>query len=232
MNMNLSVDDRVRMLDILDYWHKIEFFLPFDLDSRIEECEEWQIHWLHSDALADENWSLWKPNVPDTHIFNSYSLFLGIFDKAESIRVSRQFAAASASALEEFEDAERADLEGSTCFAKLRLSENGAPCLEEISISTLPWALGRAKEEGLSSLGYDAFNTAKLRLSELLANLRSNYGIRLGQEPSVQAITNSEIIDLHRLLCKWANFTPADNGRVAVLVAFQRMPLSSTRSTL
>ena len=155
----------------------------------------------------------------DTHIFNSYSLFLGIFDKAESIRVSRQFAAASASDLEEFEDAERADLEGSTCFAKLRLSENGAPCLEEISISTLPWALGRAKEEGLSSLGYDAFNTAKLRLSELLANLRSNYGIRLGQEPSAQAITNSEIIDFHRLLCKWANFTPADNGRVAVLVA-------------
>lgn len=48
------------MLDILDYWHKIEFFIPFDLDAKISECRERQIHWLHRDALADENWSLWK----------------------------------------------------------------------------------------------------------------------------------------------------------------------------
>lgn len=50
----------IEMLDILDYWHKIEFFIPFDLDAKISECRERQIHWLHRDALADENWSLWK----------------------------------------------------------------------------------------------------------------------------------------------------------------------------
>jgi hypothetical protein len=74
MNKKLSVNDRDRLLDILNYWHKIEFFIPFDLDAHIAECAEWQIHWLHSDALADENLSLWKPNIPDTHILNSYSV--------------------------------------------------------------------------------------------------------------------------------------------------------------
>jgi hypothetical protein len=229
MNKKLSANDRDRMLDILNYWHKIEFFLPFDLDAQIAECDEWQIHWLHSDALADENWSLWKPNIPDTHILNSYSLFLGIFDKAESAQVCRQFGAASQSSADEFEDAERADLEGSTCFAKLKLSVDGAPCFERFSVSTLPWALGRARESGLSALGYDAFETAKLRLSELLANFRSYYGVSRGEESSKQPIANSEIIGLHGLLCEWVGYVPADSGRVAVLVANTTEKPSATR---
>jgi predicted nucleic acid-binding Zn-ribbon protein len=219
MNKTLSANDRDRMLDILNYWHKIEFFLPFDLDAQIAECDDWQIHWLHSDALADENWSLWKPNIPDTHILNSYSLYLGIFDKAECAQVYRQFGAVSLGSADEFEDAERADLEGSTCFAKVKLSVDGVPCFERLSISTLPWALGRAQESGLSSLGYDAFETAKLRLSELLANFRSDYGVGWEEESSKRAIANSEIIGLHGLLCEWAGYVPADCGRLAVLVA-------------
>ena len=219
MSKKLSANDRDRMLDILNYWHKIEFFLPFDLDAYVAECDEWQIHWLHSDALADENWSLWKPSIPDTHMLNSYSLFLGIFDKSESARVSQQFGAASLSSADEFEDAERADLEGLTCFAKLKLSMDGMPCFEKFSISTLPWALGRAKESGLSSLGYDAFETAKLRLSELLANFRSDSKASRRGDSSKEPIANSEIIGLHGLLCEWAGYVPLDSGRVGVLVA-------------
>jgi hypothetical protein len=200
--MKLSPDARDRMLDILSYWHKIEFFIPFDLDAKIAECKDWQIHWLHSEALADENWSLWKPKFPDTHVFTSYSLFLGIFDKAESVGVCRQFVAAPNTSAgeskdiereDEVEDAERAELEGSTCFAKLKLSEDGVPCFEGLSISTLPWALGKTKEEGLSSLGYDVFATAKRHLADLLANFQSADGVR-GEGSSRRPISNSQII--------------------------------------
>jgi AAA domain-containing protein len=234
--MKLSSDARDRMLDILDYWHKIEFFIPFDLDAKIAECEDWQIHWLRSDALADENWSLWKPKIPDTHVFTSYSLFLGIFDKAESVRVCRQFGAAPTTSADEskdverdaIEDAERADSEGSTCFAKLKVSEDGVPCFEGFSISTLPWALGKTKEGGLCSLGYDVFETAKRQLADLLANFQSAYGVR-GEGSSRRPIANSHIIGLHRLLCEWAKYTPADDGRVGVLVANADQKVSATR---
>lgn len=234
--MKLSPDARDRMLDILDYWHKIEFFIPFDLDAKIAECEEWQIHWLYSDVLADENWSLWKPKAPDTHVFTSCSLFLGIFDKAESARVSRQFVAASGTSVDEsqdaewngVEDAERADLEGSTCFARLKLSEDGVFCFEGFSISTLPWAVGQTKEGGLPSLGYDVFETAKRHLADLLANFQSDYGVS-GEESSRRPIANSQIIGLYRLLCEWAKYTPPDDGRVGVLVANADQKASATQ---
>ena len=36
-----------RLLDILDYWHKIEFFIPFDLSQVTDIEDAWKLRWIN-----------------------------------------------------------------------------------------------------------------------------------------------------------------------------------------
>ena len=46
MTVTLSDDEQNRLLDILSYWHKLEFFIPFDLDKPVAEAEQGRIREL------------------------------------------------------------------------------------------------------------------------------------------------------------------------------------------
>ncbi len=43
----ISAEERERFESILNFWHKIEFFIPFDLDQRIAEQDEHKVRFLH-----------------------------------------------------------------------------------------------------------------------------------------------------------------------------------------
>lgn len=90
MTRTVSGKEQERLLDILNYWHKIEFFIPFDLDRHIEEVEEGRIRWLRAKPFNDGSSSLWKPNLPENYELKHFFLFLGIFDKGEIARVCEQ----------------------------------------------------------------------------------------------------------------------------------------------
>jgi hypothetical protein len=52
--------EQERILEILDYWHKIEFFVPFDLEKMIDDSLGWQVIWLHKDDLKNEASAFWN----------------------------------------------------------------------------------------------------------------------------------------------------------------------------
>ncbi|WP_426201922.1 DEAD/DEAH box helicase [Pseudomonas sp. TWP3-1] len=205
-------------LAILDYWHKVEFFIPYGLEQYLDDLEEWQSKALLRSALELSDDTDWLDiDVAQDKAVTGYNLFLGIFDKSQINRVCEQVIprARGASADErEYENAERAELEGMTCFAKLPLDGAGNPLIDSISISTAPWALGRTLASGLQSLSHDAFDAAREDLIQRLHNFMSSRGSFAGQ-----AMRASEVVTLQTLLCEWSGFTPDTAQPIAVLTA-------------
>src|ERR1700751_2234647 len=123
----------------------------------------------------------WEVNLPADYELAHFSLFIGIFDKAEIAGGCGQAERARSEA-DECEDYERTDLEGYTCFAKLRLNGLGEPLFDpaDICVSTVPWALGQVRTQGLAALNHSSFEEAKSRLMELLqtSTLTAKYSRR------------------------------------------------------
>lgn len=204
-------------LAILDYWHKVEFFIPYGLEQYLDELEEWQSRPLLRSTLERPDGDWLGIDVAEDKAVTGYNLFLGIFDKSQISRVCEsvlphpQTASNDESA---FENEERTELEGLTCFAKLPLDRAGNPVIDAISISTAPWALGQTLASGLQSLSYAAFDEAREDLIQRLRDFMSSRGPFAGR--TMQA---SEVLKLQTLLCDWAGFSPDDAQPVAVLAA-------------
>ncbi|MBY5403438.1 DEAD/DEAH box helicase [Rhizobium leguminosarum] len=218
MPMNADGAEKERLLAILDFWHKIEFFIPYDLSSRIASSEGRSVFWLHAKTLEDDGAALSRPAIPEEKQITGFTLFLGVFSKSEIADIRRHFDCVAAD-IAEYEDAERGDLDGDTCFASLQLSPFGQPLFETFSVSTLPWALGRVRKSGLSSLSHEAFADGKRQLSELLQNFRAQRHLRSSsvEDPDGQPIDAAEILTLHELLCDWAGFSSKQEKPVAAV---------------
>jgi hypothetical protein len=83
--------EQERILEILDYWHKIEFFIPFDLEKMIDDSAGWQVIWLHKDDLKNKASAIRRHRTPDDHVLTGFALFLGIFDKGVASGVLESF---------------------------------------------------------------------------------------------------------------------------------------------
>jgi len=206
-----------RILDILEYWHKIEFFIPFDLSQVTDTQDDWKLRWLSRGELQDLSPDYFSQlNVPEERRITGFRLFVGVFDKAEILRSC----AAALSAEQQFEQDERSDMEGRTCFARLALSAQGEPIFDPVSVSTAPWALGRAASHGLSGLGLEAFETAKMQLQDRLKNFTAQRAIAGKQNtdlPAPASLSGQDMLALADLFADWAGFTP-DDGQPAILL--------------
>jgi hypothetical protein len=218
MQTNADGAERERLLAILDFWHKIEFFIPYDLSSRIVSGEGRSVFWLHAKTLRDDGAALSRPAIPEEKQITGFTLFLGVFSKSEIADIRRHFDSVATDTAE-YDDAERSDLDGDTCFASLQLSPLGEPMFDTFSVSTLPWALGRVRKSGLSSLGYEAFADSKRQLTELLQNFRAQRHLRSSSSEDMtdQPIDAAEILTLHELLCDWAGFASKQEKPIAVV---------------
>ncbi|NKK75829.1 hypothetical protein GFM13_37310 [Rhizobium leguminosarum bv. viciae] len=226
MQTNADGAERERLLAILDFWHKIEFFIPYDLSSRVVSGEGRSVFWLHAKTLADDGAALSRPAIPEEKQITSFTLFLGVFSKSEIADIRRHFDNVAPD-IAEYDDAERSDLDGDTCFASLQLSPLGQPMFESFSVSTLPWALGRVRKSGLSSLGYEAFADSKRQLSELLQNFRAQRNLRSSSSEDMadQPIDATELLTLYELLCDWAGFASKKEKPIAAVEIRYRDPV-------
>jgi len=209
----LNQEEQRRFLDILQYWHKVEFFIPFALDQRLGDLEDWQWRYLDRDVLAsamDASWRHFDP--PADKEVQGFNLYLGVFDKSAILAMMRHCLPLAAQDGVTDEEEQRADLDGDTCFAKLELSVEGSLQLDEISVSTAPWAIGQVRAGGLQALQYEAFDTAKQRLQRLLGDFMSQRGVDTDSPLGAQ-----EVARLHRLLCDWAGFQPDPGVPMAML---------------
>ncbi|TCV91635.1 hypothetical protein EC912_11065 [Luteibacter rhizovicinus] len=144
---------------ILDYWHSVEFFNAYDLDDQLEEARRSRhpTQLIDDERLVDGTWATFSQR-PRT-------IYLLPFDVSHVTRVVEACIATAPDALVEQRDAEAA-AEGLTCFAKLTVSHEGKPDFDGISLSALPWALGRLQHGDMTDLCADAFEASAQDLKQ------------------------------------------------------------------
>jgi uncharacterized small protein (DUF1192 family) len=220
----ISAEEQERFVSILSFWHKIEFFIPFDLDQRIAEADEHKIRYLHRQDLHRDSSTLWEVAVQEDEEVKLFRLYLGIFDKSEITNVCDQILGPSRDASDE--EFERTGLEGRTCFAQLTIDPTGELVLESAArpgpvsyVSTLPWALGQFKKAGFANLTSDRFENAKQDLAGMLLNFKATRRLRTGHESGegVKSLKHFEILELHEIFQNWAGFSVSEAGLIGIL---------------
>jgi hypothetical protein len=215
------LQDRPATLDIgrvLRFWHKVEFFIPFDLQKHVLEASDadWAVRTWSSQSLPRGTAYLWTFKLPPGRKLVGFNIFLGVFDKSVLAGVVRD----ALSEQEELEQDERAELEGLTCMAKIKAGPSGEPLLQEVSVSTAPWALGRVQAEGLAGLEFDAFENSIEALKVDLLHFRTartaeagaalSAGENENEDPAGEAapvpLSGDELRALLTLFQRWAGY--------------------------
>lgn len=102
-------------LQILRYWHQLEFFTPFNLDEVLSGTEiDLPIH-----VLMDENANKMLPWLKERQELFHYQLYLLPFDKKALTKLSNQHFPLELQNQNIVEIEEKLDDEGLTCFARL-----------------------------------------------------------------------------------------------------------------
>lgn len=92
-------------------------------------------------------------------------------------------------------------------MASLDRCADGMPLFTTFKVSTLPWAVGRIQSSGLQALSGSAFQEARLKLQNLLANYAARRADAAGENAanSVPAhLLPHEIDRLVDLLAGWS----------------------------
>ena len=212
---------------ILASWHKIEFFIPFNLNSVKDNQDDDQISMFIFSA---------NPKVPanfqppEGKKHRSAILWLGLFDKDEVSRVTESLAPETHfSRLDREERSEdEPSTQGSwagqfinanTCMAKIRLGAAGEPDFTSVEVSTLPWAIGKTLKHSLGALSWDLFDSDRKRLAGTLANFEEERRLTHGlpDQAAPLPLAPQEIIVLRDILCQWADFIPAPDLPLALM---------------
>lgn len=206
----MDVAERARTLAVLEFWHRIECFRPFDLEEVINDTDR-QIRILPvEDLRAVEPEEIWRGRQQDDQRVRQFNLYLGIFDKSELITLCD---ASQESEDVRVENQERADLEGRSCFARLTFSPQGMLQLDSLSVSTVPWAIGVVRQDGWSELSHDRFESDVQRLHDRLRswlNEPDEANQVSAEDSSERAFTGSMLLQLAELFYDWAHFQPKD----------------------
>jgi hypothetical protein len=222
-----SLQDSSATLDVgrvLRFWHKVEFFIPFDLQQQVLEAKDaaWAVRsWsLRELPLGTDN--LWTFKVPPGRKLVGFDIFLGVFDKSVLTEVVRD----ALTEQEELDQDERGDLDGLTCMAKVKAGPSGVPLLDVVSVSTAPWALGRVRTEGLAGLDFDVFQNSIETLRLGLRQFRTIRSVQAGAqppgaedekartagEPASVPLSGDELRALLALFQRWAGYGPEALG--------------------
>lgn len=182
---------------ILEFWHAVEFFQAFDLSHKIELKE--LSYFLLPHQLKDQNLPWLDPRAllfaggePGKRY--RYHMYFFPFDRSE---LSKR-ALKARTAVEETDWQERLQVEGKTCFGKLKIDTDGTPNFPSFSLSTLPWALGKLSTKKLKEVCRDNFETD----TEMLH-------LELCKIPLAEGKLDAQAIALiAECLIEWSKFLP------------------------
>lgn len=237
--MNNSVSQK-ELSQILRFWHQVEFFIPFDLQQQVIEAEdaEWAVNCWSIESFRRADRPLWSPRLPLGRRLAGFDVYFGVFDKSLLAEVTQQVLHESSHPNERLEQEERGDLEGLTCMAKIRTGPGGEPLLDEVSVSTAPWALGRIRRpEQLAALDFDAFQDGIKVLKESVRQFRAQRHTGENSDEHQQterdALSGKELLALLAIFEEWTGFHPepsVDDAPVIVIRAWTVENSSKPRS--
>lgn len=209
---------------IFSFWHRVEFFIPYDLQGQVLESKDadWSVRLLSRDQLERlDPQDLWSPPVPFGRRLSGFDVYLGIFDKVQLADITQRVLADTPSGDESLEQDERAELEGLTCAASLRANADGVLQLGEISVSTVPWALGTLSRRGLQGLDFDAFQASLEALKRDVATFRSTAAIPAGQDEGPTPCSPDDLLRLLDILRNWSGHDPSAGDASAPMLVIR-----------
>lgn len=186
-------------LDVLRFWHRLEFFVPFDLDNAVSYGRETRD--ISFQSLLDERGDAFLPWLNNENGLFHYQLFLLPFDKKELTRMSAHFFPMELQSQQAVAMEETLDDEGLTCFARLFIDKQGMPQWDGLSISTLPWALGMMQSNEFDKLSEQRFAHDMLLLQSVL-------GILEDKAATLGKFDSHILLNLLKALTQWARFSP------------------------
>lgn len=145
-------DSAAHVSRILRFWRDLEFFLPFQLNEVFDR---------HPDAIiverGDDKSLPWvTPGAYELDPEKEYlfDLFLAPFALEEVIEILGRIV--SGIDRDDLPDPRR--FEGLSCFLRIGINAAGTPLLDDLSVSTLPWALARFEQSRqLTLTDFDIF---------------------------------------------------------------------------
>ena len=204
-----ELKDQVSAKEILEFWHTVEFFVPYDLDRVAEGAN--QSSWLSKNAsessIAEE-----LPWAMRAREGVAYQLYLGVFDSGDVMQVCKQVGLEEDRPVRQIDNQERGSEARNrhTCFAKIRVGPDGIVDWRRCSVSTLPWALHHLRERKLHELSSSAWETAKFDLGMELENFASSLkGEGEADKPGEpRGLAGRDIVRLSEILYRWAGYWP------------------------
>lgn len=216
--MDQIQENITQQIKILNYWHAIEFFVPFDLQEILDRKpypifrkqlirqKDAAIPWLNQTAFQLAGG---KPKK-----LYRYTIYLLPFDKNELTGLCNKLFPLGRNELEQIEFEERLDDEGKTCFARLGLNPYGESETDRFSISTLPWAIGKLQKNNLEELSLDNYQRDCEKLKTIIdliePHLIKTDCIIGDKKIPVKPLTASALLAIADILHKWANYEPRD----------------------
>ena len=207
---------------ILDFWHKIEFFLPYDLQEALSKIKkEKQIYQpFHSHQVETlplkQLWSNPYQEKGDSVV--GFELFIGVYNKDElSAQLKELLDVDDSSDNVRFignvrNSLQSVDGKGLSCCARISLDEFGRldPYKSgNIEVSTAPWAIGQIRKyDGeLSCLDFDKFDSEMRLLKDNLAEfLRTNIALQVTEENPFPPLNGENVAKLVDVVMRRMNF--------------------------
>lgn len=204
---------------ILRAWHKVEFFQPYKIpdDSNYEnkgvkitfdELQRQQdgiLPWLDANARFQIG------IYPEQRAM--YTLHINLFDLNEISTIVNNVFNEVSTGYQEVEWEERKDenlTEGLSCYAKLTVDQNGTPLFDTMSVSTLPWALGKLCQNSLDQLVMTEFEKSCEKLQEGVCRIQNELPLH-PDKVGVRVLNASSLYKLSKLLNDWSGFDLKDN---------------------
>ena len=226
---------------VLSFWHKLEFFTPFD--AKIQEGKDKTNKTLTLDQLSklavggQKNLSvtqLLKSEYPNQYLVCS-KIYLNLFDFGCLSKSIQNLLQEQLSENEQYtQEAMSAD-KGETCYARLPINDTGEFDPANIEISTAPWAVGFSMAKGLDSLNFEAFETDCGKLSEKLDELcKQHLAVQKIEQPGVirTVLSPALLLDIAGRLKEWAyGYCPEPMPTIRIISEWQEQPKNTSDKT-
>ncbi len=169
-----------RELSILSFWHKLEFFTPFDAKQKIETAqEEGGYHSFSMDELQKlpKEKSIFENilEIPSDKEYLGATIYLNLFSNSKISKTIQDILQEELTEEEKYAQEVMDTDDGITCYASLEVDKNNALDIQKTRLSTLPWALGLSSKEGFSALNSERFKQDCQWLKERLSSINQRY---------------------------------------------------------
>lgn len=200
-------------LNILEYWHKIEFFNSAELGD-ISKEKNGAIHYQGQELFDKPDCLPWinrqyirragEKYMPGEAY--SFKVYLGLFLRAEIFEAGKQY-------LPDYEEQfpeskQKKQDEGLTCSVILHVDQSGCVELDETEVSTAPWAVGKTQHKRLHELKIEAFDDQSQRLCEHFEEICTVANNIKEEHQFPKVLTTYELIEMTNFISEWAQFQP------------------------